>query len=59
MALKIYGPENEADTNLYCLEGENLSTPKCLIYSHIEAAGDQFTAHQKRTIVVDIVCNLR
>ena len=27
-------------------------------YSPVDAAGDQFTAQQKRSIIVDIVCNL-
>jgi hypothetical protein len=56
--LEIYEPEIEPDTNLLMFRGRKPLYSQVPHYSHIEAAGDQFTAHQKRTIVVDIVCNL-
>ena len=57
-ALEIYEPEDEPDTNLLMFRGRKPLYRQVPHYSCIEAAGDQFTAHQKRTIIVDIVCNL-
>jgi tetratricopeptide (TPR) repeat protein len=57
-ALEIYEPDIEPDTNLLMFRGRKPMYSQAPHYSHIEAAGDQFTAQQKRTIIVDIVCNL-
>ncbi len=57
-ALEIYEPDIEPDTNLLMFRGRKPLYPQAPHYSCVEAAGNQFTAQQKRTIIVDILCNL-
>ena len=57
-ALEIYEPEIEPDTNLLMFRGRKPLYSQEPHYSPVDAAGDQFTAQQKRSIIVDIVCNL-
>ncbi len=56
--LEIYEPEIEPDSNLLMFRGQKPLYSQVPHYSPIDTAGDQFTAQQKRTIIVDIVCNL-
>ncbi len=56
--LEIYEPEIEPDSNLLMFRGRKPLYSQVPHYSPIDAAGDQFTAQQKRSIIVDIVCNL-
>jgi tetratricopeptide (TPR) repeat protein len=57
-ALEIYEPDIEPDTNLLMFRGRKPLYSQEPHYSPVDAAGDQFTAQQKRSITVDIVCNL-
>ena len=57
-SVEIYEPDIEPDTNLLMFRGRKPLYTQVPHYSPVDAAGDQFTAQQKRTIIVDIVCNL-
>lgn len=57
-ALEIYQPDIEPDTNLLMFRGRKPLYTQVPHYSCVDAAGNQFTPQQKRTIIVDILCNL-
>ncbi len=57
-AVEIYEPDIEPDTNLLMFRGRKPLYSQVPQYSCVEAAGNLFTAQQKRTIIVDVLCNL-
>ncbi len=58
-ALEIYEPDIEPDTNLLPFRKRDPLNPQPHLYSHIEATGNQYTTNQKRSIIMDIACNLK
>jgi len=57
-ALEIYEPDIEPDTNLLPFRKRQPTHSLPSLYSHVEATGNQYTTRQKRSLIVDIVCNL-
>ncbi|MGA9770163.1 MAG: hypothetical protein WBV94_14070 [Blastocatellia bacterium] len=51
--------EIEPDSNLLPFRKRHPLNPQPHLYSHIEATGNQLTLQQKRSLVIDIACNLK